>query len=168
MPPRKVVSNNDVVEAPRVILAKSRKRIAVAAEEIRYYAQVGRDITPDTMYWKILTNLNIQWNVLKDLKKQDNPDVKNLTKNDSFIKWIESFRLHLNAIVCVCNYLLVYVVCEQHDLSGVTHSTLLSDKTHSKKDCSVEVETRSLTSHNHPLFISNRLCLQLSVGVCCV
>ena len=66
------------------------------------------------MHWKTLTNIDIQWNVLKVLKKQDDPKVPNLTKNGSIIKWIDSLKLHLNAIIGIRNFPLVYVVREQH------------------------------------------------------
>ena len=44
-PPGKVVNDKVVAMDPHVILAKSRKRVVVTAEETQYYAQVGRDIT---------------------------------------------------------------------------------------------------------------------------
>ena len=119
---------------------------------MQYYSQVGRDITPTNMHWKTLTKFDIQWNALEDIMKQDDPDVPNLTKNGSIIKWIESFKLHLNAIVGVRNCTLVYVVHEKHDLLGLTHGTLLSNHLHSDEHGLVEVEMISLTSHDHPLF----------------
>ena len=79
--PVKVGDNKVVTVDPHVISVKLKKRIAVAAEATRYYAQVGRDITSTSMHWNTLTNFDIQWNVLKDIKKQDDPDVPNLTKN---------------------------------------------------------------------------------------
>ena len=121
--------NNKVVTVdPQVISAKYRKRITIAAETTRYYAQVFRDITPTNIYWKALPNFDFQWNALKDLKKKDDIEAPNLTKNGSIIKWIEYFKFHLNAIVGVCNCPLVYVVRDQHDLSGVTSGTLLIDQ----------------------------------------
>ena len=141
-----------VAVAPHVISAKSMKCITVAAEATRYYYQVGWDIMPTNMHCKELTNFNIQWNALKDLKKQDDPDVTKLTNNGSIIKCIESFTLHLNAIVGVQNCSLVYVVREQHDLSRVTCGTILSDQLHSKEHGLAEVDMIRLTSYDHPLF----------------
>ena len=151
-PPGKLVNNKVVAMAPHVILEKSRKCIAVSVEATRYYAQVGRDINPTNMHWKTLTNFNIQWNALKDINKQDDPDVPKITKNGIIIKWIESFKLHLNAIIGVCNCILVYVVREQHFLSGVTRGTLITDQPHSKEHGLAEVGMISLTSHDHSLF----------------
>ena len=90
--------------------------------------------------------------MFKDIKKQDYPDVPKLMNNCSIIKWIGFSKLHFNAIVGVCNFLLVYIVHEQHDLSGVTCGTLISDHPHSQEHGSVEVEMISITSHDHPLF----------------
>ena len=76
----------------------------------------------------------------------------NITKKGSKIKWIESLKLNLNAIVEICNCLLVYAVHEQHDSSGVACGTLISDQPHSKEHGLVEVEMISLTSHDHLFF----------------
>ena len=107
-----MIDNKVITVDLHVILAKSKKRIAVAAEAMRYYSQVGRYITPTNMHWKTLTNFDIHWNVLNDLKKQGNPDVPKLTINGSIIKWIEYFKLHSNAFVGVRNCPMVYVMCE--------------------------------------------------------
>ena len=74
----------------------------------------------------MLANFDVQWQALKDLKKQDDPDVQKLTKRGSIIKWIESFKLHLNAIVSVRNFPLVYVVREQAELTNVIRGNLMA------------------------------------------
>ena len=40
------------------------------------------------MNWKTLANFELQWDALKELKKQDDPEVPKLEKG-SIIKWIE-------------------------------------------------------------------------------
>ena len=85
--------------APHALSSKSKKRIVMASDATRYYAQIGRDITPSNMEWSTLANFDVHWQALKDLKKQDDPDVPKLTKSGSIIKCIESFKLHLNAIL---------------------------------------------------------------------
>ena len=151
-PPVKVVNNKVVAVAPHIISENSRKHIAVAAKVTRYYAQIGRDITRINMHWKTLTTFDIPYNTLKDLNNQDDPEVLNITKKGSKIKWIESLKLNLNAIVDICNCLLVYAVHEQHDSSGVACGTLISDQPHSEEHGLVEVEMIILTSHDHLLF----------------
>ena len=89
---------------------------------------------------------------MKDIKKQDNRGVSKITNNSSVIKWIDSVKLHSNAIVGVCNCLFVYVVREQHDLLVVTCGTLFSYHLHSEEHSSVAVEMICLTSYDHTLF----------------
>ena len=132
--------------------ANYRKHIAVAAETMQYYAQVGKDITPTSMHWKTLSRSDIQWNALKDLNKQYDPDVLKLMNNGSIIKWIESFKFNLNEIFGVYDCPLVYVMHEQHDFLGTTCGTLLPDQPHSEEHGSAEVDMISITSHDHPLF----------------
>ena len=105
----------------------------------------------------MLIKFDIQWNVLQDIKKQDSHEVPNLTKNNSRIKWLDSFKSHLNAIVGIINCPMVYVMIEQHYLLGVTCFTLLSDQPHSEEYGSVEVEKISLTSHDHQFFRNDNL-----------
>ena len=52
--PGKVVNGKYEQAAPLPISAKSKKRIIVAAEAARFYAQVGRPLTPVNMNWKTL------------------------------------------------------------------------------------------------------------------
>ena len=73
-------------------------------------------------------------------------------KSGSIIKWIESFKLDLNAIVGVRNCPLIYVVREQSDLTNVTRGNLMAGKPHSEENGSLEADLVQLTSHNHPLF----------------
>ena len=79
--------------APLPLSAKSKKRIIVAAEAARLYTQVSKPLTPVNMNWKTLANFELQWDALKEMKKQDDPEVPKLDKG-SIIKWIESFKLH--------------------------------------------------------------------------
>ena len=141
------MNNKVVIVAPHVMSENSRKRIAVTAEATQYYAQFGRDITPTNMHWKTLINSEIQWNGLKNIKNQDDPEVPKLTKKCSIIKCSVSFKLNLNSIVGVRKFLLIYAVREQHDLLGVTLGTLLPDQPYSKELGLVKVEMISLTSH---------------------
>ena len=45
------------------------------------------------MNWNMLANFEIQWDALKELKKQDDPELPKLEKG-IIIKCIESFKLH--------------------------------------------------------------------------
>ena len=45
---------------PMHISAKSKKRIIVADNAMRYYTQVGRSITPANVSWRTLANFDMQ------------------------------------------------------------------------------------------------------------
>ena len=110
--PGKVFNGKYEQAAPLPISEKSKKRIIVAAEATRFYTQVGRPLTPANMNWKMLANFEIQWEALKELKKQDDPEVPKLNKG-SIIKWIESFKLHCNTAMGMRNCPIVYVIDER-------------------------------------------------------
>ena len=97
----KIVNIVHVPKLPYTLSAKSKKLIIVAANATRYYTQVGRKLTTINMHWKTLSNFDIKWKAMEELKKQDDPDAPNMEKKGSIIKWIESFKLHLNAVVGV-------------------------------------------------------------------
>ena len=98
----KVVNGKYEQAAPLLLSAKSKKRIIVAAEADIFYTQVGRPLTPVNMNCKTLANFELQWDALKELKKQDDPEVHKLEKG-RIIKWIESFKLHCSNVVGVRN-----------------------------------------------------------------
>ena len=70
-----VVSGAIVPVAPHALSAKSKKRIVMSSDATRYYAKIWRDITPSNMECPTLAKFDVQWQALKDLKKQDDPDV---------------------------------------------------------------------------------------------
>ena len=100
--PGKLVNGKYEQAAPLLLSDKSKKRIIIAAEAARFYTQVGRPLTPVNMNWKTLANFKLQWDALKELKKQDDPEVPKPEKG-SIIKWIESFKLHCINVVGVRN-----------------------------------------------------------------
>ena len=118
--------------APHTLSSKSKKCIVMASDAKRYYAQIGREITPYNMEWSTLAKFDVQWKALKDLNNQDDPDVPKLIKSGRIIKFIESFKMHLNAIVDERNFPLVYIVKEQDDLTNVTRGNLMAGQPHSE------------------------------------
>ena len=58
------------------------------------------------MNWKTLANFDLQWDALKELKKQYDPEVPKLEKG-SITKWIKSFKLHCRNVVGVRNLTIV-------------------------------------------------------------
>ena len=69
------------------------------------------------------------------------------------IKWIESFKLHCNTVVVVCNFPIVYVIDKCR--ATTARPALATNQPHSKEYGSVESELVKLLSWNHPLFKNN-------------
>ena len=101
------------------------------------------------MNWKTLANFEIQWDALKELKKQDDPEVPKLEKG-SIIKWIESFKLHCSNIVGVQNCPIVYVIDEHK--ANTSRPALATNQPHSEEYGSVESELVELLYWDHPIF----------------
>ena len=93
--------------------AKSQKRLAVATEIVRYYNNVGRQITAANMRWtNILNNFEIQWKSLQERKKKDPPSTPKIAKGVTVMKWSESFKDHCHHIIGARNVALSYVIQE--------------------------------------------------------
>ena len=88
---------------------------------------------------------------MEELKKQDEPYVNKLTKQGSITKWIESFKLHLNAIVGVQMCTLTYVLNNQ-DVVDKPRPDMKQYQTHRKEYESIEADLAKLMSYDHTLF----------------
>ncbi len=110
-----------VPQPVHIISTKSKKRIVIAEEAMRYYKQIGRELTASNMMWQTLKNFDFQWMAIKEKKKQDDPEVLQIKKHGSIIKWIVRFKLHLFSVIGVRNCLLIYVVCDTQDVSAAEH-----------------------------------------------
>ena len=81
-----IVNNVHFPKLPYTLSAKSKKRIIIAVNATRYYTQVGRKLATINMHWKTRSNFDIRWKAMEEVKKQDDPDVSELTKQGSIIK----------------------------------------------------------------------------------
>ena len=145
----KMVNGKYEQAAPLPLSANSKKRIIVADEAARLYTQVGRPLTPVNMKRKKLANFELQWDALKELKNQDDPEVPKLEKR-SIIKCIESFKLHCSNVVGVRNCPIVYVIDERK--ANTSRPALATNQPHSEEYGSVESELVKLLSWDHLLF----------------
>jgi hypothetical protein len=96
---------------PFVFGVKSQQRLSHAANLIRYYDTVGRNITAANLQWTpVMKNYSEQWKALTDKKGGDEPEVPKITKALPIIKWTEAFRDYLHRVVGVRNIPLAYVI----------------------------------------------------------
>ena len=84
-------------------------RLTAATKLVRYYAMVGRPLTPANMAWNtVMRNFNEQWKALEERKENENPDVPKITKALPVIKWTEAFTDNLSRAIGVRMIPLAY------------------------------------------------------------
>ena len=123
----------------------------MALDLAKYYEKIDRDLTPSNMVWKVLKNFEIQHLAMKEKKDKAPPDAPNKYQKQMGIpKWMESFKIHVRAIIGVRDVPLLYVI---RDLDIVPPAAPLTiDQPHSVEHGTVEDELIARTSHSHPLF----------------
>lgn len=132
--------------------AKSQKRLAVAAEIVRYYEVVGRPLSATNMKWSdTLKNFEIQWKSIKDRKDRDKPETPKITKNTTVMKWAEAFKDHCHRIIGARNIALIYVI-RQDDQVPAEFPEQGENIPHAKDYESIDQELILRASHDHPLF----------------
>ena len=132
--------------------AKSKKRLTVACDLVRFYQTVGRDLTGANIQWnQVMSNFEIQWKALKDRKDEDDPDVPKITKALPIIKWTEALQDFLNRLNGARMIPLAYVFQIDPQVPGPS-PTLAPNQPHSTEHGSVEGELIARASHTHALF----------------
>jgi hypothetical protein len=150
-PSPRLVGDTLTPQEPFRFPALSQIRIIWAAELVRQYWAMGREITPEMMSLARIENFKVQWEALQE-KKDDDLDIPKLQKNGNLLKWIESFKIYCGAKIGHRNCPLVYLLREQVDISGVVPPPLLANCVHSLEHGSLEGEMIAQLSHDHPLY----------------
>ena len=129
-------------------------RLFVALDVAKYYEMTSRDLCPTNMLWNVLKNFEVQHKALKEKKEKNPPEVPRYSKNMGVPKWVESFKIHLRAIIGVQGVPLAYVIREI-DMVAVIPPPLAIDQPHSEEHGTVEDELIARTSHSHPLYMND-------------
>jgi hypothetical protein len=107
------VAGATVPTPPFVFGAKSQARLAFAAELLRFYRTIGRDVVAPAMRWEqVMRNFAEQWKAIKDSKKETQPDVPVISKTLPVIRWIDPFQDHCYRCIGQRNIPLAYVIRE--------------------------------------------------------
>jgi hypothetical protein len=131
--------------------AKSQQRMNYAAELVRFYDTVGRNITAGNIQWTtVMKNFSEQWKALKDKKGGDDPEVPKITKALPIIKWTEAFRDYCHRVIGVRNIALAYVIRPEAVVPPI--GAQAAGSPHSTEHGSIEMELIARASHGHPLF----------------
>ena len=141
-----------IPQPPFVFGAKSQKRLLVACDLIRFYETIGRPLTaPNVMWDPTMRNFGEQWKALKGRKAEELPDTPQISKALPIIKWVETFKDHLQRCIGVRMIPLVYVVRIEVDVPAVC-SPLAESHPYSLEHGSMEVDMIARASHGHGLF----------------
>ena len=141
------------IPTPQFIFgAKSQMRLKVAAEAVRYYESVDRELTPSCMQWNTaLKSFQQHWTALKERKEETVPDVPSISKSLAVTKWTEAFQDFLNRVIGTRMIPLSYVIRE-NDIVPAAPPALATNQPYSTQHGSVEGELIARASHAHPLY----------------
>ena len=79
--------------APTLVSAKCGLRLKIASVAFHYYESILRDINaPNMNYSNVLKDFYTEYEAVIALSDETKPSVPVLSKNNSPLKWIESFR----------------------------------------------------------------------------
>jgi hypothetical protein len=100
---------------PTLVSAKCALRLKVASIAFHYYESIGRDINaPNMNYSAVLRNFHIEYDSVVALSDEKKPDVPLLhNKNNTPLKWIESFKDCLFRTYGLRKTPLLYVIRDQ-------------------------------------------------------
>ena len=78
---------------PCLVSARCALRLNVASLAYHYYVNIGRTPTPANMnYTQVLKGFHEEWESIIKLSEEDRPKVPALSKNQTPIRWMESFK----------------------------------------------------------------------------
>ena len=143
---------------PCIISAKCVLRLKVASVAFHYFSEIGRDIIPEGMnYTNILRGFYQEWEALLKLVKEDRPDVPILTKSQTPIRWMESFKDCLSRTFGVRNCPIIYVIRSDPNVPDENEDPIdiANGRAYSVEAGSVIQEMIRRLSHDHPLFSSD-------------
>ena len=143
---------------PCIISAKCVLRLKVASVAFHYFSEIGRDVTPENMhYTNVLRGFYQEWEALSKLVKEDRPDVPILTKSQTPIRWMESFKDCLSRTFGVRNCPIIYVIRSDPNVPDENEDQIdvANGRAYSIQAGSVIQEMIRRLSHDHPLYSSD-------------
>ena len=140
---------------PVLIPARTALRLKVASLAYHYYLSIERVPTSANMnYTNVLRGFHTEYEALVTLSKETKPDVPILHKNQSPLKWIESFKDFLYRSYGVRSCPLSYVVRENDAVLPEAEDPLVAGEAFGVSGSVVD-ELISRLTHNDPLFKSD-------------
>ena len=141
---------------PCIIPARSSLRLKVASIAYHYYTDTDRTVTPANMnYTQVLKGFYIEWQAINEMIKSDTPSVPVLSKHQTPIKWMESFKDCLFNTFGVRKCPLSYIIRDDVAVPPEATHPITPGMSYSNDAGSVLQELINRYSHTHPLYKSD-------------
>ena len=102
---------------PCLASARCALRLNIASLAYHYYISIDRTPTPANMnYTQVLKGFYAEWESIIKLSEEDRPKVPMLSKNQTPIQWMESFKDCLYRTYGVRTYPISYVIRESTEV----------------------------------------------------
>ena len=138
---------------PCLIPAKCVLRLKVASLAYHYYKDTARTPTPANMnYTRVLKGFYTEWEAILKQSKEDKPDAPVLSKSQTPVRWIESFKDCLFRTYGVRMTPLSYVIRDDVAVPAEADVPLEVNKAYSTEAGSVLNELIARLDHDDPLF----------------
>ena len=141
--------------APTLVSAKCGLRLKIASIAFHFYESIGRDIKATNMnYSNVLKDFYTEYESVIALSEETKPSVPLLTKNNTPLKWIESFKDCLFRTYGVRKTPLLYVIRDAATPPSEVDDPLVAGKAYGSSG-SILDELIARLDHDDPLFKSD-------------
>ena len=151
-PPQILDAAGNLVNQPAFQLsARSFKRLKIASNAMRYFANVGRNLTIAMVRWPVLEDFEVQWDsLITSRDSTSKPEIFKMTKGLTFQKWAESFGLWLGTRFGEKDIPLPYVIRPVAAVPALVD--LAANKPHAAEYGSIEAEMIARASHDDSMY----------------
>lgn len=137
---------------PCLVSARCALRLKVASIAYHYYVDVGRNPTPANMnYTNVLKAFYVQWEAIMTLANEDKPVIPVLSKHQTPLKWMESFRDAMSRLYGVRHTPVSYVIRDDALVTPEVDDPLLPGESFGASGSVLE-ELIARLNHTDPLF----------------
>ena len=141
--------------APLLVPARCALRLKVASIAYHYYKDIGRTPTAANMnYSLVLKGFYTEWQAIQTLKNEDRPSVPVLSKHQTPLKWMESFKDCLYRTYGVRSCPISYVIRSNVAVPEEANDPLISGRAFGASG-SILDEMISRLNHTDPLYKSD-------------
>ena len=138
---------------PCLIPAKCLLRLTVATAAYHYYVDTARTPTPANMNYSIvLKGFYDEFEAIDKMQEADSSTVPHLSKTNTVIRWVESFKDHLSRSFGVRKCPLTYLIRDSVAVEPENDAPLLPGKAYSAKHGSILEELVHRLSHSDSLY----------------